>query len=54
MTEEMLTEVVRRSMDAILREYMEGRFTKREYELAIKALDRWGEEQLQMVRRTIH
>ena len=54
MNEEEIDTVVEMSRDALFRELQEGKFTKREYDMAIKALEVWAKDQYEMLRRTLH
>ncbi len=54
MTEDELEIVVEASRNALFRELQTGGFNRYEYNMAIKALNKWAKEQLEMLRSTLH
>ena len=54
LTEEYIELVVERSMDGLDHQLMIGNFTQAQYDMAVKALDRWAEKMYERLRRTLH
>jgi hypothetical protein len=53
LNEEEIEEVVELSLIALHREFMEGMFNKREYDMAVTALQLWAKERIEDARRTV-
>jgi hypothetical protein len=46
--------VFEQSMDALFHELQNGTFTKKQYDMAVEALDLWVKDQYENLKRTIH